>query len=649
MILAALPVLAFVLTFLYFGAADEWRMAFAKSAVVFGLAVTAVTEVLSLAGVLSLPTVAAAWVLACGVGAIGVWRRRTELAARMRLISVRCLWHPYAWAIAPVLVIAVATGVTARIAPPNTWDSMTYHMARVAHWVADGTVAHYPTNIVRQLYSPPWSEYAVLQLQVLSGSDQVANLVQWFSMIGSVVVASIVAQQLGSPPRGQLLAAIVVATLPMGILQASSTQTDYVVGFWLICSAFFGLSFVARSTPQAAAWFASSLGLAMLTKGTAYVFAAPMVVLLGFWVLRRWGRATLTPTLLMLFIPIAINSGHYLRNEALFHNPLGANAESAQLVNTSHSPQAIASNVVRGAIVQFGTPNPNVNRFLERGVAKVHSGVLHIGLNDRATTWPDATFQINALSFDEDYAGDPLQALLAIAAVVAAIALAFRRGPPLFLIYALGLVFAYLTFAAYLRWQPWHTRLELPLLVLAAPLIGAVAARVASAKVAGAIAAVLLIAAVPWVIDNQTRPMVGFALPTAINPTPRYLPDGETIFNAPRADLYFVKRQSLQGPYADAVAGAAAKGCREIALWSGGNDWEYPLWVLAGMSDGQVRVDQVLVSNESISAQRFGSKPCLLVVTTISLPQSLTIDGVEFTQRWIEEGVGLYEPVAADG
>jgi hypothetical protein len=644
-ILTVLPVLCFCLFLLYLGATNPWRVAFTRAAVLWGLLVAANTEVLSLFGVLALPWLSTAWAVECCTVAFGVWRRRVQVTERLQLPSSSRLWHPSLVAVAPVLIIVAATGITAWMAPPNTWDSMTYHIARVAHWVADGTVALYPTNIVRQLYSPPWSEYAVLQLQVLSGSDHLANLVQWFSMVGSVVVASLIAQQLGSQPRGQLLAMIVVATLPMGILQASSTQTDYVVAFWLLCSVSLALSFWKQSTQQGAAWLASSLGLAMLTKGTAYLIAAPIVVFLGFWMLARVRRGLITPALLMLFIPLVINSGYYFRNEALFHNPLGTNDESVQLVNTSYTPQVIMSNAARDAVLQFGTPNPNLNNWLERAVAKFHSGVLHIGVNDPATTFPGATFQVNALSFDEDYAGDPLQALLAIAAVLAAIGFAFRRGPPLFLIYSLGLIFAFLTFAAYLRWQPWHARLELPLLVLSAPLIGAVVARLSNFLVLGALGAVLIVAAVPWVIDNQSRPMVGFALPAAINAQPRYLPAGETIFNTPRIDLYFVKRPYLEGPYAEAVARAAQTNCREIALWSGADDWEYPLWVLANQSGGQIRIDHIFIGNESIAAHQFGSKPCLILDLTSAQPLSVALNGVRFTQLWSDAGVALYVPV----
>jgi len=643
-ILAALPVACFGFCLLNLAATNPWRLAFTKSAVIWGLLVVADTEVLSLLGLMTAWWLAAAWALESVLAAYSAWRRHVEVGALFRLPSRHWFRHPGLIAIAPVAIIVAAIGVIAWVAPPNTWDSMTYHLARVSHWVADGTVAFYPTNIVRQLYSPPWSEYAVLQLQVLSGTDQFANLVQWFSMAGSVIVASSIAQQLGVPARGQALAAIVVATLPMGILQASSTQTDYVTAFWLLCSVSFALAFIERSWLRGAAWFGSALGLALLTKGTAYLFAAPLVVMVGAWALIRLRQKVIYPAVVMLCIPLVINAGHFVRNEALFHNPLGANQESAQLVNTTFTPQALVSNAVRGATVQLGTPDPNLNHLMERAVAKLHSGVLHIGLNDPSTTWPGATFQINSLSFDEDYAGDPLQALLAIAAIVLAIGMAFRRGPPLLLMYALGLVFAYLTFAAYLKWQPWHARLELPLLVVSAPLVGAVAARVSSARVTAALGAVLLIASIPWVIDNQTRPTVGFALPRVINLQPRYLQAGETIFNTPRIDLYFAKRPSLEKPYGEVVAEAARQNCEEIALWSGSDDWEYPLWMFANTTGNRIRIDDVLVNNESVSARQFGSQPCLLVALVTAQPPYVKVDGVEFKLTWSEGGVGLYEP-----
>jgi len=33
-----------------------------------------------------------------------------------------------------LVLIAASTPVTAVVAPPNSWDSMTYHLSRVAHW-----------------------------------------------------------------------------------------------------------------------------------------------------------------------------------------------------------------------------------------------------------------------------------------------------------------------------------------------------------------------------------------------------------------------------------------------------------------------------------------------------------------------------------
>jgi len=45
-------------------------------------------------------------------------------------------------------------------------------------------------------------------MQILSGGDYFANLVQWFSFAGSVVVASQIARVLGAAPTLQAFAAV---------------------------------------------------------------------------------------------------------------------------------------------------------------------------------------------------------------------------------------------------------------------------------------------------------------------------------------------------------------------------------------------------------------------------------------------------------
>ena len=79
------------------------------------------------------------------------------------------------------------------------------------------SLAFYPTACRRQLHNPVWAESAVLHLLLLSGTDRLVNLVQWFSMAGSVVGVSLIAGQLGAGRRGQALAALFCGTLPMGI------------------------------------------------------------------------------------------------------------------------------------------------------------------------------------------------------------------------------------------------------------------------------------------------------------------------------------------------------------------------------------------------------------------------------------------------
>lgn len=179
------------------GVLTRWRVSFLAAAVTWGLAVTGITEVLSLFRLITFEWLLTLWV---GVSLLS--------AAICVFVSTReklkgLIQFPHIprfefWCAAAAAAIAAAVGLVAFAAPPNNMDSMTYHMPRVMHWAQNQTVAHYPTNIVRQLFRPPWSGFAIMQFQVLSGGDQWANLVQWFSMFGSVIGVSLIAKQLGA-------------------------------------------------------------------------------------------------------------------------------------------------------------------------------------------------------------------------------------------------------------------------------------------------------------------------------------------------------------------------------------------------------------------------------------------------------------------
>ena len=247
--LLILPLLCFVLTFTVFCRVHprhDARAAFLWASVVWGFFTAAMTETLSVFSSLTPERVALSW----SVGTLVTALLAARLGTSGQALALPRLRRPAPRTAALGLcisVIVLITGLLAMIGWPNEGDSFRYHLSRVAHWRQNQSVAFYPTHILNQLYLPPWAEYAALQIMLLGGDDRLAQLVQWFSMLGSLVGVSLIARELGASPGGQLFSAFFCVTLPMGILQASSTQNDYVVAFWLVCLAYTLLTWQAHS------------------------------------------------------------------------------------------------------------------------------------------------------------------------------------------------------------------------------------------------------------------------------------------------------------------------------------------------------------------------------------------------------------------
>src|SRR5580765_7656827 len=123
-----------------------------------GVALSASTELLSLLGWLTFSSLLASWTMMLATAGVLLARLRGSCGLRrvdrlppvpQGLDLVMAGWGA---------IVVALSGAVALFAVPTTWDSMSYHLARVAHWAQNHTVAFYPTHIVRQLYQPPWAE-----------------------------------------------------------------------------------------------------------------------------------------------------------------------------------------------------------------------------------------------------------------------------------------------------------------------------------------------------------------------------------------------------------------------------------------------------------------------------------------------------------
>jgi hypothetical protein len=329
---------------------------------------------------------------------------------------------------------------------------MTYHLARVLHWQQDRSVALYATNIERQLHLTPGGEYGILRLDLLSGGDRLDNLPQWLAAMGSLPVVSLIPARLDATARGQALAAVFCATLPMGILQSSSTQNDYQVAYWLACLVAWSSGPTGPAGrgrwPSAPPWGwrpsprpPPTCSPCPSSSCWRYACSGTPAASAGWPPWRRlpeWSRSASTPG--------------SSRNQDLYGTPFGPDGEGApheiKYLNAAFGGPQLASNLLRNSTLQVATPVGSVNRAMERSVDRVHQ-TLGIDPNDPGTTYGQTRYSVRQTSNGEDTAGNPLHVALLVTVAAVGASGGWRHSPPA--PYLLCLVAGFLLFSLLLR------------------------------------------------------------------------------------------------------------------------------------------------------------------------------------------------------
>lgn len=347
--------------------------------------------------------------------------------------------------------ICIITFCVALIFPPSTDDSYTYHLPRIYHWLQNGTFTHYYTTVDRQLFSAPLAEILIMYSLVFDvGSDYLVNLPQWFSFVSILFTISRICSLLGFNMRVQLLGMLFFSTLPTAILESTSTQNDLVVCLFLTIALERLLVWIKDCSLSNTLYFALALGLAVLTKGTAYIIGLPIVVIFAWYCFKNFKKRILFGIVAGL-VCLSINLPHYYRNIVYFGDPLEAYSDTKSTFGTD----AFIFGGPLNLYTQIPLPLPESDN-INKKITSINKEVIPYGPLQVSSDFND--FFIRLLMFHEDISINFFHFVLLIVSSII-ILVKHRERFPL----VLWAIVLFYVFSVSVPWQPWITRLQLPM------------------------------------------------------------------------------------------------------------------------------------------------------------------------------------------
>lgn len=445
------------------------------TAICFSILIVFSTEVLSLFHLLNYIGITSFWSLICAIGASYMYKNKSFLSTQIKLENKRIFstfvqftlfYKILIISVTSLLILVFSQGI---LYPPNNWDSMTYHLPRIMHWIQNQSVENYPTHIERQLYQPLFVEYIILHVNILFNGDLLSNSVQFIYLLLTACTVSGILGLFNVSRNLKLIASILCFTLPEALLQASSTQNDLGHSFYILTSIYFAIKYYKDLRFIHLFLFSSSIGFALLTKAIAYIYTPIIVLFFALFLLKKIMKEQLLQKVVYhtvrAFIPLLlINLGHSYRNYLVTNNVLGTTPSITKgIVFEKTSPKIIVSSCLKNMALHYDSYF--VKDLGNKITEKAHL-MMNFDINEKGTNVFDMKF--NAVSFwknHEDTQANFIHFILFIGCIFLFI-IQFIQSKKLdiFLLSFLSLIsLQFILFCAYLCWEPWNTRLHLPL------------------------------------------------------------------------------------------------------------------------------------------------------------------------------------------
>jgi hypothetical protein len=583
---------------------DSWRHSFLRSILLCGGYAILSLEVLSLFHAITQVNLFIIWGFpVIFISSVLIRRARSRGGLHLPTFPGDFRWHEWLLLITIILCL-LTTLIVALISPPQTYDSLNYHMPRVAHWWQARSVGFFATGIEKQNIYPPGAEMLVLHFYTLSGGDSLVNLVAWFAYVSAGIAASLIASRLGATRSGQWFATAFVYATPMAIAQASSTMTDIVAGLWLCCVAAEVVVLWKSTSLNWSPFFTGiAAGLTILTKPTVLPYLAMFGVLYLILIVKKFGvQKSIINGLIALVVILIINMGFWVRNFEIYGNLTDPGTVSS-FSSAIKNPAMVASNILRNAGLEVWTPWPRLNAFLYEIIYKIHIK-MGVALDDPASTFA-GVFQIRTPSWSEDLISNPLSAVICLVTGMT-ILVWIRRGSQATCLYALTLVAGFVLYSAIFKWQIFAGRLLLPFFMVYAPVCGYAFGRLRPPFLSSLSGIILLGLSWPALTGIASRPLIpneGSNL-------------AMSILYTPRQELRYANIQGQRQIEEQIVDMIDAVGCRQVGLSLQGDGAEYPIWVLLGAPDHSLHIEWMVAGTPSAKLEDVSFEPCAVICTT---------------------------------
>jgi len=356
-----------------------------------------------------------------------------------------------------ITIILLITFFTSIFYLPTTADAMSYHIPRVMTWIQNSNVNFFPTPDQRMLFMPPFNSFLGTHLYLIFQNDYLFNFIQWFSMFFTMITVTMIVNEIGGNLRTQILSAFFLVTLPMGILQSTSTQTDYVITFWFLSFLFFLLRYKRTSKFLDIVCLSISLGIGILSKQTMYLFAFPFVILFLYSIEMKKIRKIIFHSFISIIIILSINFNHFKRTYEMYNNFTAFDDSNVSATNQSVSGKYFVSNLVRNFSLNLTLPNSNYNEIIRKSVKEIHQK-LDISIIDSNNTFGDYYIYFNTY---ESHAPNTLHFFIIFIMIFY---IFFKKNNFKYIkIYTACLIIGFLIFSLILKWQPGGNRFLLPL------------------------------------------------------------------------------------------------------------------------------------------------------------------------------------------